>query len=274
MGREEEKQSFWDHLDVLRGVLLRVFAVILLCGIVAFVFKEELFAFVLAPKYPGFVTYGVIADLCASFGIPYEMKTDVALINTGLAQQFIIHMKTAFCAGFLAASPYVVYQLFRFVSPALYARERKYAVGIVTSAYVMFITGAALSYLVIFPMTFQFLGTYQVSEDVVNMISLESYMSTMVMLSLCMGIVCEMPVLAWMLAKAGLLTPSMLVTYRRHAIVAILIAAAIITPTSDVFTLMLVSVPMCLLYEASITVAKLAARTVRASELKSEPLGS
>lgn len=103
MGREEEKQSFWDHLDVLRGVLLRVFAVILLCGIVAFVFKEELFAFVLAPKYPGFVTYGVIADLCASFGIPYEMKTDVALINTGLAQQFIIHMKTAFCAGFLAA---------------------------------------------------------------------------------------------------------------------------------------------------------------------------
>ncbi len=263
MGREEEKQSFWDHLDVLRGVLLRVFAVILLCGIVAFVFKEELFAFVLAPKYPGFVTYGVIADLCASFGIPYEMKTDVALINTGLAQQFIIHMKTAFCAGFLAASPYVVYQLFRFVSPALYARERKYAVGIVTSAYVMFITGAALSYLVIFPMTFQFLGTYQVSEDVVNMISLESYMSTMVMLSLCMGIVCEMPVLAWMLA-----------TYRRHAIVAILIAAAIITPTSDVFTLMLVSVPMCLLYEASITVAKLAARTVRASELKSETLGS
>ncbi len=110
MGREEEKQSFWDHLDVLRSVLLRVFAVILLCGIVAFVFKEELFAFVLAPKYPGFVTYGVIADLCASFGIPYEMKTDVALINTGLAQQFIIHMKTAFCAGFLAASPYVVYQ--------------------------------------------------------------------------------------------------------------------------------------------------------------------
>lgn len=183
-------------------------------------------------------------------------------------------MKTAFCAGFLAASPYVVYQLFRFVSPALYARERKYAVGIVTSAYVMFITGAALSYLVIFPMTFQFLGTYQVSEDVVNMISLESYMSTMVMLSLCMGIVCEMPVLAWMLAKAGLLTPSMLVTYRRHAIVAILIAAAIITPTSDVFTLMLVSVPMCLLYEASITVAKLAARTVRASELTSETLGS
>ncbi len=106
------------------------------------------------------------------------------------------------------------------------------------------------------------------------MISLESYMSTMVMLSLCMGIVCEMPVLAWMLAKAGLLTPSMLVTYRRHAIVAILIAAAIITPTSDVFTLMLVSVPMCLLYEASITVAKLAARTVRASELTSETLGS
>ena len=166
MGREEEKQSFWDHLDVLRGVLLRVFAVILLCGIVAFVFKEELFAFVLAPKYPGFVTYGVIADLCASFGIPYEMKTDVALINTGLAQQFIIHMKTAFCAGFLAASPYVVYQLFRFVSPALYARERKHAVGIVTSAYVMFITGAALSYLVIFPMTFQFLGTYQVSKEI------------------------------------------------------------------------------------------------------------
>ncbi len=264
MAKSDGKQSFWEHLDVLRGVILKSLAVTAVCAIIAFVFKEQLFAFVLAPKYSDFVTYGMIADLCAEFGMPYDPRFDVSLINTGLAQQFIIHMKTAFCAGILAASPYILYQMFLFVSPALYEKERKYATGIVTSGYVMFLLGVALSYFIIFPVTFRFLGTYQVAGDVVNMISLESYMSTLVMLCLCMGIVCEMPVLAWLLTKAGLLSHSFLSTYRRHAIVVILIAAAIITPTSDVFTLMLVSLPMQLLYEASILVSRLAARKAAA----------
>lgn len=260
MGKSDGKQSFWEHLDVLRGVILKSLAVTAVCAIIAFIFKEQLFTFVLAPKYQDFVTYRMIADLCAEFGLLYDANFDVNLINTGLAQQFIIHMKTAFCVGFLAASPYILYQMFLFVSPALYDRERKYATGIVTGGYLMFLLGTALSYFIIFPMTFRFLGTYQVAGDVVNMISLESYMSTLVMLCLCMGIVCEMPVLAWLLTKAGLLTHSFLSTYRRHAIVVILIAAAIITPTSDVFTLMLVSIPMQLLYEASILVSKIAAK--------------
>ena len=109
MGKSDGKQSFWEHLDVLRGVILNGLAVTAVCAIIAFIFKEQLFAFVLAPKYPDFVTYRMIADLCAEFGMPYDANFNVNLINTGLAQQFIIHMKTAFCVGFLAASPYILY---------------------------------------------------------------------------------------------------------------------------------------------------------------------
>lgn len=254
MSPNEEKLTFWDHLDVLRGVIFRIALVVLVFGIIAFVFKDQLFAIVLAPQRPDFITYRLLGAVCARFGIEYETATQVQLINTGLAQQFIIHMKTAICAGIIVASPYVLYQIFSFISPGLYEKERHYAIGVATSGYVMFIIGAALSYFVIFPMTFQFLGSYQVADNVSNLISLESYMSTLLMLSLCMGIVCEMPVLAWLFARGGILSASFLRKYRRHAIVIILVLAAIITPTSDVFTLMLVSVPIWLLFEVSIVI--------------------
>lgn len=248
--------SFWDHLDVLRGVLLRVLAVALLFGIIAFLFKEELFSFVLAPKSPDFITYRIVDSLCATFGVESPAAFDVQLINTGLARQFVIHMKTAMCAGVLFASPYIVYQLFSFISPGLYEKERRYAMMLASGGYVMFMAGVAVSYLVVFPVTFQFLGTYQVEGDVVNMIDLESYMSTLSVMCLCMGAVFEMPVLAALFARAGVLRSAMMTRYRRHAIVAILVAAAIITPTSDVFTLLIVSLPMWLLYEISILIVK------------------
>ena len=128
---------------------------------------------------------------------------------------------------------------------------------VIVGGYVMFMFGVLLSYYLIFPLTFRFLGTYQVSEDVVNMISLQSYMSTLVLMSLSMGIVFEMPVVAWLMARMGLLTASFMGRYRRHAIVVILIVAAIITPTSDIFTLLMVSLPMWLLYEVSVCIVKL-----------------
>ena len=176
------------------------------------------------------------------------------MLNTGLTEQFMIHMKTAFYAGFLVASPYVIYQLFRFVSPALYDNERKYATALVSSGYLMFMLGTLLNYFLIFPLTVKFLGTYQVSEDVANMLTLQSYMDTLLMMSLVMGIVFELPVVSWLLGKMGLVNAQMMRSMRRHAIVAILIVAAIITPTTDAFTLFVVALPIWVLYEVSILI--------------------
>ncbi|MDE6343057.1 MAG: twin-arginine translocase subunit TatC [Muribaculaceae bacterium] len=254
MEAQAEKQSFWDHLDELRGVILRSLGVAIFFGIIAFFFKDTLFRIVFAPKYDDFVTYRLIDHVCRALGMETLPGFKVDLINTGLARQFIIHLKTAMCAGVICASPYILYSIFSFISPALYTREKKYATVMILSGYVMFMLGVAVSYFVVFPVTFQFLGTYQVDADVTNMIDLDSYMSTMAMMCLCMGIVFELPVLAWLFARLGLLSSSFLKTYRRHAIVVILIVAAIITPTSDAFTLMLVAVPIWLLYEVSVLI--------------------
>lgn len=250
------QMSFWEHLDVLRYTLIKSVVVSIACGIAAFLFKEELFAIVLAPKDAGFVTYRLLGRVSAIAGSADADVFSVQLINTGLAEQFVIHVKTALCAGVLCASPYVLYQLFRFVSPALYANERKYAVSIVGCGYVMFMIGVLVSYFLIFPLTFRFLGTYQVDGDVTNMITLQSYMSTLIMMCLSLGIVFEMPVLAWLFACMGVLSDTFMRRYRRHAIVIILVIAAVITPTSDVFTLLLVALPMYLLYEVSVLIAR------------------
>lgn len=180
----------------------------------------------------------------------------VKLINIGLAEQFIIHMKVALCIGVLCTSPYILYQLFRFVSPALYDNERKYTIRVIGSGYAMFLFGVAMSYFLIFPLTFRFLGTYQVSSEVENMITLQSYISTLITMSLTMGLVFEIPILSWLFAKLGLLSADFMCKYRKHAIVIILVIAAVITPTSDLFTLSLVVLPMWLLYEVSILIVK------------------
>lgn len=246
-------QSFWDHLDVLRTAIVKIVAVAVVFGIAAFLFKEELFTVVLAPKDDGFVTYRLLDHMAAWAGgtvAPFSVR----LINTGLAQQFIIHMKTALCAGVLCASPYILYQLFRFVSPALYDNERRYVVRMVGGGYAMFGLGVLVSYFMIFPLTFRFLGTYQVSGEVDNLITLDSYISTLVMMCLAMGIVFEIPILSWLFAKLGFLSADFMRRYRKHAIVIILVVAAVITPTSDVFTLSLVALPMWILYEVGILI--------------------
>lgn len=252
MPDSHDKQSFWEHLDVLRSVLIRIAVVTVFFGVIAFAFKDELFGVVLAPKESDFITYRLLtfaSNWIPGGDMPYF---NVSLVNTGLADQFVIHMKTAMCAGLLCASPYILYQLYRFVSPALYTDEREYALKIVGWGYVMFMTGVAVSYYLIFPLTFRFLGTYQVADDVVNMISLQSYMSTLIIMCLAMGIVFELPLLTWLFAKMGFINAVFLRQYRKHSIVIILCVAAIITPTSDIFTLLIVSLPMWLLYEASI----------------------
>ena len=255
MTTETNTQSFWEHLDVLRTAIMKAVAVAVVFGIAALFFKEQLFNVVLAPKDDKFITYRLLNRIAAWAGGSMD-SFSIRLINTGLAQQFIIHMKTALCAGVLCASPYILYQLFRFVSPALYDNERKYVTRMVGGGYAMFSLGVLISYFLIFPLTFRFLGTYQVSGEVDNLISLNSYISTLVMMCLAMGIVFEIPILSWLFAKLGFLSAEFMRKYRKHAIVIILAVLAIITPTSDVFTLSLVALPMWILYEMSILIVK------------------
>lgn len=251
MSNKAEPGTFWEHLDELRNILLKITVVAVLCGIIAFIFKDLMFQIVFAPKNNDFVSYKWIGKIGGIFLENTTGDFDVSLINTGLAQQFVVHMKTAFCFGILCASPYILCQLFRFISPALYENERRYAVQVVGSGYVMFLIGVLFAYFLIFPLTFRFLGTYQVSDEVTNMISLDSYMSTLLLISISMGVVFELPVLSWLLAKMGFLSSSLMKKFRKHSIVAILVIAAIITP-SDVFSCIAVSLPMYLLYEGSI----------------------
>ena len=242
--------TFWDHLDVLRSSLIRMAVVVVLLAVAAFVMKDALFSVVLAPRSSDFVSYRLLGVDAFS----------LHLMNTGLTEQFMVHMRTALYAGLLLASPYVLYELFRFVSPGLYANERRYAVWIVGAAYLMFLVGTAVNYFVVFPLTVRFLGTYQVSPDVDNMLTLQSYIDTLLGMNLVMGVVFELPVVCGLLGHMGLLTSGMMAEYRRHAVVAILVVAAIITPTTDVFTLFVVALPIYLLYEVSIQIVRLTKR--------------
>ncbi len=239
--------TFWDHLDVLRSSLIRMAVAVAVLAVAAFVLKEQLFSVVLAPRSSDFVTYRLLGVT------PFHLH----LMNTGLTEQFMIHMRTALYAGLLAASPYVLYELFRFVSPGLYQNERRYAGWIVGAAYVMFLVGTLVNYFVVFPLTVRFLGTYQVSPDVANMLTLQSYVDTLLGMSLVMGVVFELPVVCGLMGRMGLLTDQWMNDYRRHAVVAILVVAAIITPTTDVFTLFVVALPIYLLYEVSIWIVRI-----------------
>lgn len=225
--------TFWDHLDELRHRLWYVLLAACVAAVGCFCFKEQLFAVVLYPK-------------------PESMQ----LINVELTQQFLIHMRVSMWAGLIVVSPYILYQMFAFVAPGLYKTERRVAVRAVAAGYMLFLAGVALNYFVVFPITVRFLGDYQVNSEVQNTITLSSYISVLGVMTLLLGIVFELPVLCWLLAKIGVLKADFMKKYRRHAIVAILVVGAVITPTGDPFTLMLVSVPIYLLWELSILIVK------------------
>jgi len=240
--------SFWDHLDELRSRIIKMLLAVVAMSVIAFLLKEPLFRMVLAPSNGGFVTYRIL-------GVP---DFSIHLINTGLTEQFMVHMRTSLYMGLLAASPYIIYELFCFVAPGLYAHERRYAMWLVGSSYVMFILGTLLNYFLVFPLTVRFLGTYQVSPNVTNMLTLKSYIDTLISMSFLMGVLFELPVVCWLMGRMGIINSRMMSTYRRHAIVAILVLAAIVTPTTDVFTLFVVALPIWMLYELSVLIVKTA----------------
>lgn len=246
--------SFGSHLEVLRQMLFRVLSVVIACAAVIFCFKEETFAILLAPRNTDFITFRTIERILRSFGKDFSFEEyDISLISTELSAQFMTHLETACLLGVLLSSPYIIYELFKFVSPALYDNEKRYSVGICVSSYVLFIIGVLMNYFVLFPIAFRFLGTYQVDASVVSNITISSYISTFSTLSFTMGLVFELPILSFILAKIGILSAEFMKKYRRHSLVAIMVVAAFITPP-DIFTLCLVTLPLYLLYEVSIVI--------------------
>lgn len=253
---EDGLLTFGGHLEVLRQMLFRIIGVAGVIAVVVFCFKDTTWQLLLAPSEWNFVTYRCLEQLMQAIGMDFRYEEyHVDLIATDLSSQFMTHITTSVYLGLLGASPYILYELFKFVSPALYDNERRYSVQVACVIYVLFILGVLMSYYVLFPISFRFLGTYSVSVRVVSNITLDSYVSTFVSLTLVMGIVFQLPVIAFFLGKLGIVNADMLAHYRKHSIIIIMLIAAIITPP-DLMTLVLVTIPLYLLYEISIRVIR------------------
>ncbi|MEG0948453.1 MAG: twin-arginine translocase subunit TatC [Bacteroidales bacterium] len=254
-----EEMTFWDHLEALRKVLIQSAVVVGVISILFFVFMTTLFDHViLAPCSSDFIVYRGMCALSNRYDFLPDLCNNtfkVDLINYNLNSQFFVHMTTSFWLGLVISFPIVIYLLWSFVSPALYSHEKRNAKWAFLFGNVMFYLGLTVGYLSVFPMTLRFLATYQVSEMIPNMISLESYMNNFLTLIFMMGLVFELPLLCWLLSTMGLLHRSFFRENRRYAIVVLLIVAAIITP-ADPFSMMMLFIPLYLLYEGSAYIVK------------------
>jgi len=256
MSDSNQMMTFGGHLEVLRRMLFRILIAIAVFAVAVFCFKDTTFSILLAPTDSGFCLYRWIETFLARMGYDFHFSPfEVDLIATDLSSQFMTHISTSLYLGFLCASPYILFELFRFVSPALYDSERRYSIPVLVIVYALFVIGVLMSYFVLFPVSFRFLGTYSVAEKVHSTITLDSYISTFVTLTLVMGVIFQLPVIAFFLAKIGIIESEMLAKYRQYAFIIIMVVAAVITPP-DLMTLVLVTVPLYLLYELSILVTR------------------
>lgn len=254
----EKEMSFWDHLDELRGHLFRSIIAVFVFAIIAFLNRRILFdEIILAPKERDFWTNRMLCklgDLIGSDALCLD-ELSLQIININMSGQFLTHMYISFAAGFFLATPYIIWEIFRFVEPAMYDKERSSARGGVAVTSLLFLTGVIFSYYLIVPLTINFLGSYQVSGEVSNQIALGSYISTVISVSFAVGIVFELPVLIYFLARLGVVTADFLRKNRKIMIVVTLALSAIITPP-DVFSQVMVAIPLLGLYEVSIIIAR------------------
>ncbi len=256
--KPQDEMTFLEHLEELRWHLVRSIAAILLLGIVAFIFSDYIFDnIILAPKTPDFLTNRL---LCA-FGTSINIKTlcinavPFNIINIRMAGQFMTHIVVSALSGLIVAFPYIFFEFWRFISPALHQKEKTYSRGAVFSSSLLFMLGVLFGYFVIVPLSVHFLGSYNVSEQVTNEINLTSYISTVTSVTLAAGIIFELPILVYFLSKVGIVTPTILKKYRRHSLIVILALSAIITPP-DIFSQVLVAFPLLLLYEIGIRISR------------------
>lgn len=250
--------TFLEHLEVLRGHLIRSALSILVFTVAAFMIKDFLFSDVLLmPKNPEFITnrlFCQLGKLIHSERLCLN-SVELSIINIDLAGQFKIHLRIAFFAGLIMSSPYIFFEIFRFVMPALKEVEKKYSAGMVFYTSALFITGILFGYFIIIPLTINFLGGYSVSDQVVNQIALKSFIGSVTSVTLSAGVAFELPIMIYFLSKVGLVTPEFMRKYRKHAIVVFLIVAGIITPP-DVISQILVCIPLYVLFEVSIFISR------------------
>ncbi len=256
--KDVREMTFWEHLDELRSTLIWSVVAIAVCGIVAFIFKEILFDHILlAPKEKSFITYRLLCKLAEVTSMTSLCidPSSFQIININLAGQFMSHMTISFVAGLIVAMPFVVWQFWRFIKPGLTDEEVKHTQGGVFIISFLFLTGVLFSYFIVVPLMVNFLGGYQVSEMVTNQIALSSYTGSVTMMTLLMGLLFELPIIVIFLTKAGIITPAYLKKYRKHTLIAILIIAGIITPSPDIFSQLIVAIPLYFLFELSVSVS-------------------
>ncbi|MDD2514793.1 MAG: twin-arginine translocase subunit TatC [Proteiniphilum sp.] len=256
----EKEMSFWDHLEEFRWTLIRTIGAVLVFSIIGFIIIPYIFdSVILAAKSSDFVTYRFLDK--ASQLIPFlpDFSADafeVQILNINMTTQFMTYISTSLSFGVLCTIPYILYELWKFISPALYDNEAK---GVKTAfgfGGFMFVVGCLVGYFVVFPLIFRFLITFELSDSIENMLSLDSYMSNFYTLILIMGLVFELPLVFWLLSNLGLIYRPFFRKYRRHAVVGSLLAAALITPSGDPFSLIVVTVPIYMLWEISAFMVK------------------
>ncbi|MDA0678669.1 MAG: twin-arginine translocase subunit TatC [Bacteroidetes bacterium] len=258
-----DEMSFLDHLEELRWHLIRSIIAVMIIGVVAFVFKGFIFdTIIFGPKNMSFPTYKFFCEIATFFGIESDFCSDslpFTLQNRTMAGQFSAHIWTSIWAGVIVGFPYLLWELWRFISPGLYDNERKHSRGFIAIASLLFFLGVLFGYYIIAPLSINFLGTYTVSAEVANEIDIASYISTVRASVIACGIMFELPILIYFLARVGLVTPELLKKYRKFAIVNIFILAAVITPP-DVASQVIVSIPILILYELSIFISRIVIR--------------
>lgn len=255
---EEEGMSFLDHLEALRWHLLRSIAAILIFSVIAFLAKSIVFGIViLGPSKIDFFTYRVLCDLASYVNMPALCIDELpfTIQSRQMTGQFSMHMTSSFVVGFIVAFPYVFWEVWRFISPGLYDQEKQAARGAVFFVSLLFFMGAAFGYYILSPLSINFLSNYQLDPSILNEFDITSYVTTLTMLVLASAIMFQLPVVIYFLSMSGLVTSRMLKAYRRHAIVVILVLAAVITPP-DVISQLLIAMPILVLYEAGINIAK------------------
>ena len=253
--QKSDEMSFWDHLEEFRWTLFRVIFALLIFTVGGFFVMPYLFdTVILKPCFGDFYTYRWMCKV--SSVVPFlpdfcDQHFYINIVNLNLTTQFFTHMSTSFWLAFLLTFPYLVYEIWKFISPALYPNEKKSVKGVFLLGTGMFFVGCAVGYFLVWPATLRFLATYDLSDAITQQLSLESYMDNFILMIFIMGIVFEMPLVSWLLSKLGLLKRSFFRKYRRYAVVGLLLAAAIITPSGDPFTLSIVFLPLWGLYELS-----------------------
>jgi sec-independent protein translocase protein TatC len=253
----EHEMTFLEHLEELRWHIIRSVVSIFVFAVAAFFFKDIIFdSIILAPKDPEFFTNRLLCTLGDIVNIKALCinNTPFEIINITMAGQFTTHITISLITGLVLAFPYIFWEFWRFMSPALYETEHSHARGAVLYSSGLFITGVLFGFFIIVPLSIHFLSSYSVSGQVANQIYLRSYIGTITSISLASGLIFELPIIIFFLSRIGLVTPAFLKKYRRHALVIILVAAAIITPP-DIFSQVLVCLPLIVLYEISIGIS-------------------